>query len=77
LVTLLAFADADVLFINFHVGDFGKKRDGSVYRGSTLGEMLDKKELRITFPTSLPLDGSGETLPSYFIVDEVFPLKIN
>jgi hypothetical protein len=36
-----------------------------------LGEMLEEEELHIPFPASLPLDDS------YFVSDEVFPLKIN
>jgi hypothetical protein len=36
-----------------------------------------KEELHIPFPTSLPLDASGETVPYYFVADEAFPLKIN
>jgi hypothetical protein len=39
--------------------------------------MLEKEELRIPFPTSLPLDNSGETSPYYFVADEAFPLKVN
>jgi hypothetical protein len=74
---LLACADADALFTTVHVGDFGMNSDDSVVRTSTLGEMLEKEELHIPIPTSLPLDDSGETFPYYFIADEVFPLKIN
>jgi hypothetical protein len=43
--------------------------DGSVFRASTLGKMLENEELRIPFPTSLPLDDSGETFPYYFVAD--------
>jgi hypothetical protein len=39
--------------------------------------MLENEELHIPFPTSLPLDYSGEIFPYYFVVDEVFPFKIN
>jgi hypothetical protein len=76
-IILLAYADADALFITVHVGDFGKNSDGSVFRASTLGEMLENEELHIPFPTSLPLDDSGEAFPYYFIADKAFPLKIN
>jgi hypothetical protein len=62
-VILLANADADALFTTVHVGDFGKNSNGSVFRASTLWEMLEKEELHIPFPTSLPLDDSGETFP--------------
>jgi hypothetical protein len=42
-VMLLACADAEALFTTVHVGDIGKKSDGSVFRASTLGEMLGKE----------------------------------
>jgi hypothetical protein len=76
-VVLLACADTDALFTTVHVGDFGKNSDGSVFRASTLGKILEKEELHIPFPTSLPLDDSVETFPYYFVADEEFPLKIN
>jgi hypothetical protein len=41
-VILLPCADADV-----HVEDFGKNSDGYVFRASTLGEILENKELDI------------------------------
>jgi hypothetical protein len=47
-----------------------------VSRASTLGQMLEKEELHILFPISLPLDDSSETFPYYFVADEAFPLKI-
>jgi hypothetical protein len=59
----LACADADALFTIVHVGDFEKNSHGSVFRVSTLGEMLEKEELHNTFPTSLPLDDSSEAFP--------------
>jgi hypothetical protein len=55
----------------------GKKSDGSVFRASTLAKMREKEELNSPFPTSLPLDDSGETFPYYFVADETFPLKID
>jgi hypothetical protein len=76
-VILLAYADADALSTTVHVGDFGKNSDGSVFRASTLGGMLEKEELHIPFPASLPLDDSGETFPYNFVADEAFPFKIN
>jgi hypothetical protein len=77
LLVLLACADANALFTTVHVGDFGKNSDGSVLRASTLGQMLEKEELHIPFPTSLPLDDSSETFPYYFVADKAFPQKIN
>jgi hypothetical protein len=68
---LLACADADALFTTVHVGYFGKNRDGSVFTASTFGQILDK-ELHMLFPTSLPLDDSGETFPYYFVAAEPF-----
>jgi hypothetical protein len=76
-VVLLACADADALFTTVHVGDFGKNSDGSVIGASTLGQMLEKEGLHISFPTSLPMDDSGETFPYYFVAHEAFPLKVN
>jgi hypothetical protein len=77
LVILLACADTSTLFTTVHVRYSGKNSDGSVFRASTLEEMLEKEELHILFPTSLPLDDSGKTFPYYFATDEAFPLKIN
>jgi hypothetical protein len=64
-------------FTTVHVRDFSKNSDGSVFRAYTLGEILEKEELHIPYPTSLPLDDSGETFPYYFVADEAFPLIIN
>jgi hypothetical protein len=55
---------------------FGKDSDGSVFRASTLGQMLEKEKLHIPFPTSLQLDDSSKKFPYYFVTDEAFPLKI-
>jgi hypothetical protein len=68
-VILLVCADADALFTTVHIGDFGKNSDGSVFKASALGKMLEKEELRIPFPTSPPMDDSGETFPYYFVSD--------
>jgi hypothetical protein len=35
-----------------------------VFRAFTLREMLEKEELLIPFPTSLPLDDSGKYFPT-------------
>jgi hypothetical protein len=48
-----------------------------VFRASTLWELLEKEELHIPFPATLPLDDNGETFPYYFVGVEAFPLKIN
>jgi hypothetical protein len=77
LVVLLACADANALFTTVHVRGFSKNSDGSVFRASTLGQMLEKEELHIPFPTSLPMDDSDETFPYYFAADKLFTLKIN
>jgi hypothetical protein len=74
-VILLACVDADALFTTVHIGDFDKNSDGSVFRASTLGEMLETEELHIQFPPSLPLDESGKKFSCYFVADEAFPLK--
>lgn len=57
-----------------HVGDFSENRDGSLIRASTIEEALEKEELHILLPTSLPLDDSGETFSHYLAADEAFPL---
>jgi hypothetical protein len=57
----LACADADALFTTVCIGDFGKNSDGSVFRASTLGKMLEKEALHIPFITFLSVDDSGET----------------
>jgi hypothetical protein len=49
-IILLACADADGLFTTVHVGYFSKNSGGSVFRASTLREMLEKEE---PFPTTL------------------------
>jgi hypothetical protein len=43
-------------------------------RASTIEEALEKEELHILLPTSLPLDDSGETFSHYLAADEAFPL---
>jgi hypothetical protein len=58
-----------------HVGDFGKNSVSSVFRASTLEEMLENDELQIPFQTSLPLEVSSETFPYCFVADEAFTLK--
>jgi hypothetical protein len=73
LVVLVACANSNAVFKTVHVGDFGKNSDGSEFRASTLGQMLEKEELHIP----LPMDGSGEIFPYYFVADEALPLKIN
>jgi hypothetical protein len=72
---LRACADADALFTTVHVGYFGKNSDGSVFRASTFGQILEKEELHIPFPTFLPLDDSGETFPYYFVAAGPFPFQ--
>jgi hypothetical protein len=63
-VILVACADADILFTTVHIGDFGKNSDGSVFRASTLGEMLKKEELHIPFPTPYHWMTAAKHLPT-------------
>jgi hypothetical protein len=72
----LKCADANALLTTVHVGDFSKNSDGSVLRASTLGNMPEKEELHVPFPTSVPLDDRGKTFP-YYTADKAFSLKIN
>ncbi|GFG35212.1 hypothetical protein Cfor_01316, partial [Coptotermes formosanus] len=76
-VVLLACADVHALFTTVHVGYFSKNSDGSVFRASTLGQLLDTEQLHIPCPASLSKDDSGEMFPCYFVADEAFPLKFN
>jgi hypothetical protein len=59
------------------MSEISARRGTALSRASTLGEMSENEELHIPFPTSLPLDDSGEIFPYYFLADEAFPLKIN
>jgi putative lipase involved disintegration of autophagic bodies len=61
-VILLAYADADTLLATLSVGDSVNSNDGSAFRTSTLEEMLEKRELHISFPTSLPLTAAKHLL---------------
>ncbi|GFG36521.1 hypothetical protein Cfor_11855 [Coptotermes formosanus] len=74
---MLARADADALFTTVYAGDFGTNSDGSVFRASALGQVLDTEELGIPCSASLPMDESGETFPYCFVADETFPLKVS
>jgi hypothetical protein len=76
-VVLVVRADADALFTTVHVGYFSKNSDTSVFRAPTLGQMLEKEELHIPCPASLPNDDSDEMFPYYFVADEAFSLKVN
>ncbi|GFG33439.1 hypothetical protein Cfor_10032 [Coptotermes formosanus] len=71
-VVLLARADSNPLFTTVHVGYFGKNSDGSVFRVSTLGQMLETEQLRIPCRASLPKDESGEMFPCYKVAGKHF-----
>jgi hypothetical protein len=77
LVVLIVCAGVDALFTTAFVGYFSENSDGSVFRASMLGQMLEMEELHILCPASLPKDESGEMFPYYFVADEAFPLKVN
>jgi len=55
-VQLLACADADGCFTTIDVGDLGRNSDGGVFRSSRLGRWLQRGELDLPEPESLPFD---------------------
>jgi hypothetical protein len=48
---LLASSDLNALFITVHATDFGKRSDSSVFKATTLREIMEKEELHIQFST--------------------------
>ena len=68
---LLATCGVDSIFTYVNIGGYGSESDGGVFRNSTLGVMLDSKE--ITLPDPQPVNGT--TLPYYFVGDAAFPLR--
>ncbi|XP_065561540.1 uncharacterized protein LOC136027974 [Artemia franciscana] len=69
---LLAACDANYKFIYVDVGAFGSESDGGVFAGSDLGKGIDTGKIKL--PDSLPLPGTTENFPFFFVADEAFPL---
>ena len=72
-VVLLAVVDANYNFTYVDIGTNGRVSDGGIFARSVLFEKLEKKELSIPPPMTLP--GRQEPMPFVLVGDEAFPLK--
>ncbi|GFS20038.1 protein ALP1-like [Elysia marginata] len=71
---LQAVVEADLMFTAIDVGDFGMNSDGSVFKNSTFGELLNNK---LDLPVAISMGLSGTKTPYCFVADEAYPLKDN
>lgn len=74
-LVLMACADADGNFIMIETGYAGRNSDGGIFRASRMGYWLQRDELNLPDPQSLPFDDNEVKFPYYFVADEAFPLQ--
>ena len=64
--------DANLKFVTVDVGDYGKQRDGEIFRNSALYQSLETRSLQVTEDTVLP--HSEITVPHTVVGDEAYLL---
>ena len=70
-IVLLATCNVDCIFTYVNIGGYGSESDGGIFRNSTLGVLLEKKQ--IPLPDPKPVNGT--MLPYYLVGDAEFSLR--
>jgi hypothetical protein len=70
----MACADADGNFIMIETGYAGRNSDGGIFKASKMNNWLQRNELNLPDPETMPFDDSEVKLPYYFVADVAFPL---
>lgn len=71
----MATDDALGVFTTTGVGDYGRNSDWAVFKSSRLRRLLDRSQLKVLAPRTLPHDASVNSFPFYFCGDEDFSLR--
>ncbi|XP_011345751.1 protein ALP1-like [Ooceraea biroi] len=74
-MVLVATCDANYVFTFIDIGDYGSLSDTSILSASAFGQALERNELDLPTPKSLP--NSTVVAHHYFVGDEIFPLRLN
>lgn len=72
-LVLLASCDANYKFNFVDVGAYGSESDGGVFSRSDFGKGLQNGNIHL--PSSVPLPGTQDNFPYFFVADEAFPLS--
>ena len=69
----MAIVDAEYKPIYVDIGCNGRVSDGGVYKNCSIYEALERNELNIPEPTTLP--GSRDIVPYVLVADDAFALS--
>lgn len=72
-IVLLAVVDANYKFLYIDVGSFGKDSDSTIFKKSTLWNLLTRNELNI--PKACPITNTNIVANYVFVGDEAFGLS--
>jgi len=72
-IVLLAVVDSNYKFLYIDVGSFGKDSDSTIFKNSTLWNLLITNKLNI--PESCPITNTNTTVNYVFVGDEAFGLS--
>ena len=73
----MALVDADYCFTLVDVGAYGSQSDGGIFALSALGKALQREQLSIPPPKTLPGTPELGSVPHVIVGDEAFPLRCN
>ena len=76
-LVLIAWVDADYIFVFVDIGDYGSQSDGAVFKNSHLGQQFINGQLDIPGPKALPNYPQGVVLPHCLVGDEAFPCRMD
>lgn len=74
-IVLMAVADANYSFIAIDIGGYGSSSDSTVFQNSNFGKRLERGQLSLPEPQTLPHDDNGNEFPYVFVGDEAFALS--
>ncbi|XP_033221201.1 uncharacterized protein LOC117175603 [Belonocnema kinseyi] len=71
-INVMAIADAHYRFIIVDMDALGRRKDGGVFKESTMGQRFEQSSLQVPVPE--PVDANGSTLPYVLAGEKAFPL---
>ncbi|XP_018354298.1 PREDICTED: uncharacterized protein LOC108755658 [Trachymyrmex septentrionalis] len=72
-VVLLGICNAKYIFTFVDIGTYGQRSDGSIFKGSLIGQSFHNKQMNLPEPE--PITSDGQPLPYILVGDEAFQLS--
>ncbi|XP_018366720.1 PREDICTED: uncharacterized protein LOC108763518 [Trachymyrmex cornetzi] len=72
-IVLLGICNAKYIFTFVDIGGYGQRSDGSIFKGSLIGQSFHNKQMNLPEPE--PITSDGQPLPYILVGDEAFQLS--